>query len=67
MIFKITTGIKPFSISKINVNNPSFHPLVLTIFVAPMFFDPTNLGSLLLKSLDNSNPKGMDPTEITSQ
>ena len=53
--------MKDFNISSVNVKNPSFHPFILVILVAPIFFEPKLRGSFFLKRIDNKNPKGIDP------
>ena len=53
--------MKDFNISSINVNNPSFHPFILVILVAPIFFEPKLRGSFFCNRIDNSKPKGIDP------
>lgn len=51
----------PFIVSQISVNRPSFQPLVLAMFVAPIFFEPSNLGSFFFNSNEINNPNGIDP------
>lgn len=60
-VLKKKTGINPLKASQKSVSNPIFHPLILVIFVAPIFLDPINLGSILAIDSENNNPKGMDP------
>ena len=61
MLSKKKIGMYPFIVSQISVNRPSFQPLVLAIFVAPIFFEPSNLGSLFFNSNEINNPNGIDP------
>lgn len=56
-------GINPFVTSKISVKKPSFQPPILKRFVAPMFFDPTSLGSSCLANFEINNPNGIEPTK----
>ena len=54
-------GINAFNMSKSNVKNPSFTPLILSILVAPIFFDPKDLGSSFLRIFEITKPNGIDP------
>ncbi len=54
-------GMKAFKISQSNVKNPSFTPLILSILVAPIFLDPKDLGSSLLRIFEITKPNGIDP------
>ena len=54
-------GMKAFNISQSNVKNPSFMPLILSILVAPIFLDPKDLGSSLLRIFEITKPNGIDP------
>jgi len=57
----IFIGIKAFNISKSNVKNPSFIPLILSMLVAPIFLDPIDLGSSFLRTFEITKPNGIDP------
>ena len=61
VFFNNIKGMYPFNISQIKVIKPSRHPLVLVILVAPIFFEPSSLGSFFLKIKDINRPKGIDP------
>ena len=54
-------GRKAFKTSKNNVRKPNLIPLILKIFVAPIFLEPANLGSSFFRNFDNNKPNGIDP------
>ena len=53
--------IKPFKLSKIKVNKAALLFPLRRIFVAPIFLEPKDLGSFILKINFPIKPKGIDP------